>query len=163
MNESSWNSVLAVIRGPLYKHSWKPAHRRNKDKHSCQPPATLFKHHHTFLLHDSSYIHAKWLADWWLPQRLLIPVCRFACQLWGLEAAHEKFRQYLPHGFIPLFDHKKDSCKSFSFNIPFLKFNWLILSCLHSAVFSSRENLKSHKLQMNPFYLHNSGDNWEDQ
>lgn len=116
MNESSWNSVLAVIRGPLYKHSWKPAHRRNKDKHSCQPPATLFKYHHTFLLHESSYIHAKWLADWWLPQRLLMPVCRFACQLWGLEAAHEKLRQYLPHGFITLFDNIKQTTRKIPSN-----------------------------------------------
>lgn len=82
MNESSWNSLLAVIGGPLNKHSWKPAHRKNKDKHSCQPPAPLFKYHHTDLLHESSYIHAKWLADWWLPQRLLMLVCRFTCPLW---------------------------------------------------------------------------------
>lgn len=89
INESSWNSVLAVIGAPLNKHSWKPAHRSNKDKHSCQPPATLFKYHHTYLLRGSSYIHAKVLADWWLTQQLLILVCGFARRLWGLEAAHE--------------------------------------------------------------------------
>lgn len=154
------------LLGPLWtnavEHSWKPAQRKNKDKHSCQPPASLFQRHHTYLLHESSYIHAKVLADWWLTQRLLMLVCGFACTLWGLKAAHETLWQYWPHGFIVLFDsqyqtdHKKDSFKPFSFNR-------LILSCWHSADFSSRENPKSRKLQMNTSYLHNSGDNCENR
>lgn len=126
--------------GPSEQAQLKPTHRKNKDKHSCQPPATLFK----YLSAESIYIHVKMRADWWLTVK-----CPFSAFENLNILVHDTIKQYIYcsifYGFITLFDgqnvtqYKKEyflpKLSSFKLWISTSFQLWLLLanlrSCLH--------------------------------
>lgn len=65
-----------TYRGPSEQTQLKPAHRKSKDKHSCQPPATLFKYFASWV-----WLHTYKSDGWLMTNSVIVHAGMWVCML----------------------------------------------------------------------------------
>lgn len=159
-----------TYRGPSEQTQLNPAHRKSKDKHSCQPPATLFK----YLSASWLWLHTCTSKGWLMTNSVIVHAGMWACMLTmgavvkcpfsafenlniltlDMPICNKPPERILQTSFLLNFCFKLSTLQPFNLQ-PYNIFYFIVF-----YQFLYYANRWSHKLWMNPFYLH-SGDSCE--